>query len=650
MGNVQNNLIVPSEWIKRNLKDYKPERAVSEYIENSIDAWAKNIQINYEGNLLDSIDSFEIIDDWCWFAEKDLPNTFSLLLYSNKVKSLYHSNVFWKDWIWRLTFFSFATDAIRESLTKNETIKISISSADLSKYEILDKKEQCNKQTWTKINFLNVKETKSFWDQKLPEELIQRFSWIHYLKNIKIFINWEELDFSKHVEKQEEKEIEVKKYLFNIKLIKRRKSLAEEESKNYFVKSDWEELLKIWTSLNRQSDSFFHSVIIKSSFFDNIWLNEKWENFDFWNDEIWKENRIIYSEFIKRLDKILVDFRKPFIEDFAKNYIDENVRITWRESILENHKKRILRATIKEIYLQEPKILTQLSDEQKQIFINLIWLILEEWNDNKLFDIIWNVLKLPPEERLNFWNLISEISLSNIIKTIEIIKSRLETIELLNKLIFDKNLETKENPDLQDVISNNYWIFWEEYHLLAWTWELKFQKVLTKFLWFVNPSVDVEKIKHPSAKKELDLLLAQQERLTGKTKNIVIELKRPNVKLWLEEFTQVMEYFNLIYNEKQFNWENFEWKFYLVGNDIDSYIRSLYSSNRHHGEYVIHKNTDDWKNYTIYCYKWSDLLENNRQRLQYLKDQLEINLDNFNDEIDKIDNKEEIKTLLKNKQ
>jgi hypothetical protein len=42
-------------------------------------------------------------------------------------------------------------------------------------------------------------------------------------------------------------------------------------------------------------------------------------------------------------------------------------------------------------------------------------------------------------------------------------------------------------------------------------------------------------------------------------------------------------------------------------------------------------------------------LESNKQRLEYLKKSLELNLDNFNDEVDKINDKEEIKTLLKKK-
>ena len=81
MPHTQNNLIITNDSVKKRLKDYKPEQSISEYIENSIDAWAKNIYVNYTWNSLDSVDSFEIIDDWCWFSEKDLENTFRIFMY-----------------------------------------------------------------------------------------------------------------------------------------------------------------------------------------------------------------------------------------------------------------------------------------------------------------------------------------------------------------------------------------------------------------------------------------------------------------------------------------------------------------------------------------------------------------------------------------
>lgn len=647
---MQKNLIITNDWIKRRLKDYSPEQSISEYIENAIDAWAKNILINYEWNEIWAIDKFEIIDDGCGFSEKDLSTTFDVFLFSNKKKSLNHSNVFWKDWIGRLTFFCFALNTIRESYTKNETIKVSISWKDLSKYDILDIKKEENKKTWTKINFYNLNINKAFLDQKLPKELISRFSRIHYLKDIKILINWKELDFSEYVEKIENKDIKLKNYNFNIKFIKWKKALIEEESKNYFMKSTWEEVLKIWTSLNRQSDNFFHSVFITSNFFDELSLNGKWENFYFPNDEKWQNNRIIYREFIQELDRELNNFRRPFIKSLAKKYADENIQFKDTDSAIDKINKELTKNVIQELYLCEPKILTSLSEEQKNIFIQLVSTLLEEWNNNKLFDIIENVLKLTPEERLRFWNLVNEVSLGNITKTIEMIKSRLETIDLLHKLIFDKKLWTKENPDLQEVVSNNYWIFWEEYHLLAWTWEIKFQKLLRELLKFTDGWKKENKINHSNKNKEVDILLAKQERLTNKTKNVIVELKHPKKTLWLKEYTQIMGYFDLIYNNDQFNWQNFEWKFYLVGNKINEQIETLYENSRHHWDHVIHKDMSNWKNYTIYCYTRSDLLESNKQRLEYLKKSLELNLDNFNDEIDKIDNKEEIKTLLKNKQ
>lgn len=83
-------------------------------------------------------------------------------------------------------------------------------------------------------------------------------------------------------------------YTFDIKRIQWKQSLGNEYSKFYFLGSDGKEIYKEATKLNKKADEFYHSVIIKSSYFDTLYF-EKEDNGqgDFSpsrNDEVYKKS------------------------------------------------------------------------------------------------------------------------------------------------------------------------------------------------------------------------------------------------------------------------------------------------------------------------------------------------------------------------
>jgi hypothetical protein len=59
----------------------------------------------------------------------------------------------------------------------------------------------------------------------------------------------------------------------------------------------------------------------------------------------------------------------------------------------------------------------------------------------------------------NFANILEDISLSNIIKTINLIEDRFQTIHILEQYVFNKELKANEVNDLQNLISQHYRIF-----------------------------------------------------------------------------------------------------------------------------------------------------------------------------------------------
>jgi hypothetical protein len=177
-----------------------------------------------------------------------------------------------------------------------------------------------------------------------------------------------------------------------------------------------------------------------------------------------------------------------------------------------------------------------------------------------------------------------------------------------------------------DSATIQHWIFWEEYHLIGEA-EVKFEENLRRFLWILRweeQDISEAKMTDPDKNKEMDIFMCRMDRWSetdnAKIKNLVIELKHPKITLWDKQYNQVRTYMRTILNEDRFNWKGYEWKFYLIWNRYNSDIVWLKENARHHGNDVIFR--DPTKNYTIYCKTWSDIIEENKTRLNFIRKQL----------------------------
>jgi hypothetical protein len=84
-----------------------------------------------------------------------------------------------------------------------------------------------------------------------------------------------------------------------------------------------------------------------------------------------------------------------------------------------------------------------------------------------LTKILSEVLDLPIEKRQELAGLLEKTTLSNIISASKIITDRLEFLQGLETLVFDKELKHKvhERTQLHRIVAENSWMFGEQYHL-----------------------------------------------------------------------------------------------------------------------------------------------------------------------------------------
>ena len=293
-----------------------------------------------------------------------------------------------------------------------------------------------------------------------------------------------------------------------------------------------------------------------------------------------------------------------------------------------------LKATVIGIYAVQPKLFTNLGDDQAKVLVGCLKLLLQTNKRDDVIPILEHINKMTDEERHKLSLILKTTELSSITNTIDMIQNRLKTVSALKAMLFDPSLHAYEVEDVQKMVSSAFWLFGEQYNIVTEA-EPDFQQALEAYLVKIRKNVkgvsksraNNEKIKHPDANKEMDIFAFRQNNQSQRIENIVVELKRPNVKLGEVEVSQVKTYMGLIYDEPRFNSPDAQWTFILVGNEFDKtrYIEREFESNKAWGRKNLIQHVDDaGQHFEIYVRTWSSIFDDFEIRHKFLLDKLEM--------------------------
>ena len=117
----------------------------------------------------------------------------------------------------------------------------------------------------------------------------------------------------------------------------------------------------------------------------------------------------------------------------------------------------------------------------------------------------------------------------------------------------------------------------------------------------------------------MDLFLAGTEYRNSGPQNLIVEIKNPTTikVLTNKEYSQIETYIDVIMKEDCFNDNREQWSFYLIGQDYNDIIERK----------IIDKRTGltiNQPNCKLYVKKWSQIVNDVEQRLNYLLDKLKI--------------------------
>lgn len=620
-------------------KDYK--EAISEFIWNGFDAGASIIEINTHINALGGLEFLEIVDNGRGINYETIDNTFGAFLVSQKNGNPKWSNIHGSKGKGRFSFIAFAEKAIWDTVYeldgRKKAYSIQITSYDKDYMDISETMDSINQNKGTKVTFYGIAglSKESFHSYDFKKYMCNIFAWYLYLnkdKGFKIIINGESLDYSNLIDSNisETVNIKIEDLDFHVHFIKWVGRIREHYY-YYFLDSEQCEKYKDYTSFNKDSIEFPHSVYVVSEYFNGfIPISGKVSNCQM-NLLSGNQKDPVFISLVKELKNLVENKRKKFVKEEAPKIIDrfskEGVFPKFKNNKYDQERKKDLEEVVTEIYAIQPRIFNRAGFEQKKSIIGFLNLLLDTDERENILNIIDDITSLTPEERQDLGNILKKTDFSRIIRMIKLIEDRFLVIEMLKKLIYDLYKFTNERNHIQKAIEQNYWLFGEQYNLVSA--DENFEKALKEYLYAIDDSDDIEsyRIENQDRLRRPDIFICRSRNIeyinsTELEENIIVELKEPKVVLSKKVYRQIEDYMDLIMNDKKFNSALRKWKFILVGTTVDDFIKDLYKSNSDKGRTFLVR----WhENFEIYAMTWDDVFKSFEIRHRYLFDKLQYN-------------------------
>ncbi|MFA6064936.1 MAG: ATP-binding protein [archaeon] len=611
-------------------------KSISEFIWNGFDADASKIIVSVEIGNTGKLTKLTIEDNGVGIKYEDLGTKFNPFFDSEKFVDMAERNYskpHGRRGIGRLTFFTFS--GIAEWKTtyqlgeKRFKYAITINSNDLKQYSLNPKVETSSSESLgTIVSFDRIIHSAkvNFDLDELEKYLALEFGWwlkLNDSKGFEISLNNKKLDYSRVANSTNLFEIITRTGIkFEITYIQWKEKINNEFSKFYYIGSDNNERYKENTTLNNKGDEFFHSVFIKSPYFDSfsfILIEEQ--------QSALTENKTseTYKLLMEEIEAYLRKVRKPFLKETSYKLIEELQKdeLLPKEPTTELNKleKIDMENVLKAIYEIQPKVFSQLNYEQKKTILALLKIMLNSEDRKNLITILESLVKLEPDERKELSDLLEVTTLSNILKTLNLIKHRFEVIQIVKLIHFDDTIKANEIDHLQKIIEDNTWIFGEQYSLLAAA-EDNFDTALKNYRKKIYDSTEYDPIRNEFKNGQVDIFMCRQDMNHERISNLIVELKHPKKTLGDGELSQVKKYYRVISGDTQFNSSSAEWEYILIGGKFDS-TKAIENEIKNMGSNKtgLCYHVD---NHKIYAKKWSDVLFEVEIRLKFLQDKLEI--------------------------
>lgn len=252
-----------------------------------------------------------------------------------------------------------------------------------------------------------------------------------------------------------------------------------------------------------------------------------------------------------------------------------------------------------------------------------------ERGPDELQHILTEVLDLPEKTQKELSKLLEEADLANVISASKLVADRLKFVHGLETLLFDPDSKRllKERSQLHRMIAeNNTWIFGEEFNLTVDDQSLS--EVLRKHRKLIGDETIIDRpVKRIDGKLGIvDLMLSRSvpRNHADEREHLVVELKRPSVKVGADEITQVKKYAFTVADDERFRHLKTRWSFWVLSNDLDAFAR-VETRQKGKAQGQVFQSEDG--SIEIWVKTWAEVLAECKSRMKFVQEHLQANVD-----------------------
>jgi hypothetical protein len=619
------------DYITRITKVKKPILAIAELVWNSLDADATEVKVVFDLNTLSGLEAIRIVDNGHGIEYDEGIESFKNLGGSKKVscqKSRGGRLLHGKAGKGRFKAYALGTNVewnTRYSIDDHiEGYKISGDSSNPMSFRVEDSVKSTISVTGTELIIGGLGNHPTLFKEEAISEFIEHFAL--YLRNypkVKMWFNGESINPQNSISKITEYDqpdlvlSSGEVYPVHLTVIEWKK---QTDRSMYLCNQDQFPLER--TSPGIHAPRFLFTAYIRSKYFQVLSDNNALDLVE------------IDSDAQNVMENAKQQLRVHFREQEAKNAV--SLVEQWKRDKVypyEGPPKHIIEKVEREVFdviaLSVNDLVPNFRDSEtknKKFTLRLLKQALLE-SPIALQKILTEVLELGLEKQEEFAQLLEKTSLSAIINASKTITDRIDFITGLQILVYDYKRVLLERKQLHKILEDQTWIFGEQYHLTASDATLNSVLDIYKNIIGRESEDDRTVLRPEGTEGIIDLMLSRSlvHNEPDGVENLIVELKRPSVKIDSKAISQVTSYALAVANDERFKGNQTKWVFWALSNEIEeSALPLTRPKDAPEGRIFSLQDPD----ITIWAKTWSQLMVQCRTRLKFFQEKLDYTASN----------------------
>jgi hypothetical protein len=266
--------------------------------------------------------------------------------------------------------------------------------------------------------------------------------------------------------------------------------------------------------------------------------------------------------------------------------------------------------------------LDNLSKKQQEMVFGLLHRSL---GNEHMLEVLGKVAALTDDEMRDFREVLERTTLQSIIRLATEVTDRLLFLDVLQDLVYGENAkQLRERSQLHKILEPNCWIFGPQFHLA--TSDRSFREVIRKHrdLAHLPPADEVDIAAVVGVADIPDLFLAARREFPvpepeRSSHHVIVELKRPSVKVGGEEVQQIVRYGTTLASSNQFDRQRTQWDVFIVSSEILPEV-DLQRKQRQRPEGCI---TDN-EGLRLWALSWGEIIQRCRSEMRLVREHLRM--------------------------